>query len=131
MSNKTTDDNVVNIFDGKPIEEHKYQKIYGLLESDNEKFHSLINHYQAACDVKTVKDPLVRKALAMEIQGFQIDQPIELIIKMSVLERELGFRAKKRTKEVIYDDIMFTLFKKSLVNYIETTLYDGDEETPL
>ena len=125
MPKRTDEENVVNIFDGKPFEDNKYMKIYGLLESEDNTFHSLIKNYQAACNPTEIKDPLVKKAIAIEIQNYPINQPIELIIKMSVLEHELGFKNRKRTRDVIYDDLMFTMFKKSLVNFIETTLY-GD-----
>ena len=125
MPKRTDEENVVNIFDGKPFEENKYTKIYGLLESNNEKFNSLVKQYQQACNQRKMKDQLVKRAIAIEIQNYPINQPIELIIKMSVLERELGFKNRKRTRDVIYDDLMFTMFKRSLVNFVETTLY-GD-----
>ena len=129
MSVENDGSNVIDFQNGKVIPQPKYEKIYGILESDDEKFHSLVKHYQQACNQRKVKDPLVKKALAIEIQSYQINQPIELIIKMSILERELGFKSTKRTRDVVYDDLMFTLFKKSLVNFIETTLYD-DETVP-
>lgn len=129
MSEEPDDSNVIDIQNRKPIAQPKYEKICGVLESNNEKFHSLIKHYQQACNQKKVKDPLVKRALAIEIQSYQINQPIELIIKMSILERELGYKSSKRTRDVVYDDLMFTLFKKSLVNFIESNLY-GEETNP-
>ena len=129
MSEEADNSNVIGIQNRKPISQPKYDKIYGVLESNNEKFHSLIKHYQQACNQKKVKDPLVKKAIAIEIQSYKINRPIELIIKMSILERELGFKIGKRTREIVYDDLMFTLFKKSLVNFIETTLYDNETKS--
>jgi len=129
MTTESDDSNIIDFKNGKPIAQPKFEKIYGFLESDDDKFHSLVKHYQQACNQKKVKDPLVKRAIAIEIQSYKINRPIELIIKMSILERELGFKIGKRTREIVYDDLMFTLFKKSLVNFIETTLYDNETKS--
>lgn len=113
-----------HITNRKPFAENKYHKIYEILESNNEEFHSLIKQYQQACNKRKTKDPLVKKAIAIEIQSYNISNPIDLIIKLSILERELGFKIGKRTREIVYDDLMFTLFKKSIVNFVEKLLFE-------
>ena len=120
-----SDNNVISIDNGKPIPNGKPKDAFDLIESDDEKFHNLIRNYQKACMPKYLKDPLIRKAIAIEIQSYEINQPMELILKISVLEKELGFRTKRRPKDEIYDKMMFLLFKRSMVRYLETTLYEG------
>ena len=112
--------NVINIFRHLENENIHHEKIIELLKTENEEFQTLIENYQKA---KALDDKVERRACAIEILRHEIHNPLEFVIKISILQNELGFREGRRTQDVIIDELMFSLFKKSLVGCVETLLF--------
>ena len=114
-------DNVINIFRYLENENNPHEKIVDLLKTEDEDFQILIENYQKA---KALDDRIERRACAIEILRYEIHNPLEFVIKISILQNELGFREGRRTQDIMIDELMFTLFKKSLVGCVETLLFN-------
>ena len=113
-------DNVISIFQHIKNENTQHDRILEILKTEDEDFQILIENYQKA---KVLDDRIERRACAIEILRYEIHNPIEFVIKISILQNELGFREGLRTQDIIIDELMFTLFKKSLIGCVETLLF--------
>lgn len=113
-------DNIVQLF-GYLKNDNVHDKILELLKTENKEFQALIEKYQNA---KALDDRDERRAFAIEILKFEIHNPLEFVIKITVLQNELGFREGRRSQDVMIDELMFVLFKKSLVGCIEKLLFE-------
>lgn len=113
-------DNIFELF-GHIKNETTHDRILDFLKTEDKEFQALIERYQLA---KASDDRDERRAFAIEILKFEIHNPLEFVIKITVLQNELGFREGRRSQDVMIDELMFVLFKKSLVGCIEKLLFE-------
>lgn len=114
-------DNVISLFKNLKDETAQHERILEILKTKDEQFRILLEKYQQA---KAADDKVERKACAIEVLRYEIHNPLEFVIKVSILQNELGFREGRRTQDVMIDELIFTLFKKSLAGCIETLIFN-------
>ena len=81
-------DNVISIFQHIKNENTHHDRILEILKTEDEDFQILIENYQKA---KALDDRIERRACAIEILRYEIHNPLEFVIKISILQKNWDF----------------------------------------
>lgn len=110
---------VVSIRDGKPIPTSSSSKFLGKLKSNDPKLNRLLENYFKALGLEKSDHTLARRELALTIQNFETDDPMDLLLKLTVLESELGWGPDILSHESPHERLLFAYFRRALIQYIE------------
>ena len=119
LDKKREDGKVVSIRDGKPIPSTQSSKYYGKLTSKDPKLNRLLENYFKALGLEKSDRTLARHELALTIQNFETDDPMDLMLKLTVLESELGWGPDILSHESPHERLLFAYFRRALIQYIE------------
>ena len=119
MDKKREDCNVVSIRDGKPLPLSKSSKFTGKLKSADPKLNLLLKNYFKALGLEQADNTVARRELALAIQNFETDDPMDLLLKLTVLESELGWGPDILSHEPTHERLLFAYFRRALIHYLE------------
>lgn len=119
MVKKRDDSNVFSIRDGKPVPASRSPKLSGRLTSNDPALARLLKSYFEALGLQPENRSLVSKELALAILNYETRDPIDLLVKLTVLECEFGCGPDILTDQPKHERLLFAYFRRALIQYID------------
>ena len=115
------DPKIVSIFDRnhKRVPNSKFR---GALESDDPEFQTLVRDYMAKVNGSTPNDHRSKNEIGIAIMKYDTIDHMDLLIKLAILEIDLGYGSTSPNRHLIHENFMCIYFKQSMIQCMEHML---------